>query len=171
MRNHQRRSALWPWPALAQALPWSFRPIFLTRRLITAPRFRLSHLFIVSTPPSRCRNTAPASSGAPSSMKPLLHPKSRFITELAFLHFLGAWRFLTPAPHRLSSDEVFWIACTRLVLHPSHVSRNAPLVLGGGVGESAPLKTSTRVRLSVQIFRERSLNAPWQFGPAWSPPQ
>ena len=29
-----------------------------------------------------------------------------------------------------------------------------PLFLGGGVGETAPLKTSTSVRLSVQIVRE-----------------
>ena len=39
MRFHQRRPALRPWPALAQVLPCSFRPVCLTRLLITVPRF------------------------------------------------------------------------------------------------------------------------------------
>ena len=57
--------SIWPWTAFAQVLLWSFRPIFLTRRLITAPRLWLSHL--VSSPLSRCQNTALASSRAPKT--------------------------------------------------------------------------------------------------------
>ena len=115
-----------------QVLPWSCRPVFLTRLQITAPRFGLSPL--VSTPPSHCQNTAPASSGARlHSMTPLVQPKSRFTAELAFLHLLDGWRFLTLAPHRLSFEEMFWVACSRLVRHASRASRNAPLVLGGGL--------------------------------------
>ena len=96
--------------AVARACPSRPRTCFTcfsdAPRLIIAPRFWLSHL--VSTPPSRCQNTAPASSGAPlPSMTPLVQPKPRFTAELAFLHPLVAWRFLALAPHRLWSDEMF----------------------------------------------------------------
>ena len=120
LRNHQRRLALRPWPARAQVVSWSFRPVFQTHPLITAPRFWLS-------PPV----SIPASSGIPFlSTTPLLQPKSRFTAELAFLHLMVLWRFSTLAPHRLSLDEMFWIACFRLVRHPPRASRNAPLVHG-----------------------------------------
>ena len=114
MRLHQCRPALFPWPALAQVLPCKFRTIFLMRRLITTPRVWLLHL--VSNRPLRCHNPAPASSGAPlPSMTPQKVPKPSFTVELAFLHLLVEWRFLTQAPHMLSSDVMFSIACTRLV--------------------------------------------------------
>ena len=64
-----------------------------------------------------------------------------FTTKIAIHSGAGVlaptWRFLTLAPHRLSSDEMFRIACTRLVRHPSRVSRNAP-VLGGGLANRPP---------------------------------
>ena len=57
MRFLQRRPTLWPWPAHAQVLPWSFRPVFLTRLLTTVLRFWLPHL--ISTLLSRCVRTRP----------------------------------------------------------------------------------------------------------------
>ena len=121
--------------------PLEVSTFFLTHRLIIAPRFWLSHL--VSTPPSRCQNTAAASSGAPLlSMAPLLQQQQK--AELAFFHVLVAWRFLTLALHRRPFDEMSWIACSRLVRHPSRASKNAPLVLGGGMA-NPPLGRLRRV--------------------------
>ena len=127
MRFHQRRPALLPWPTPAQVLLWSFRHAFLTRLLTTVPRFWLSYLV---RPLPRAVRTRPPSSGAPlSSMTPLLQPKSRFPAELALSHLLVVWIFSTLAPHRLSSDEMFWITCSRLLRHPSRARRNAPPAL------------------------------------------
>ena len=112
--------------------PLEFSTFFSDAPADHSPEVLLSPL--VSTPPSRCQNTAPASSGAilPSTT-PLLQTTSRFtfIAKLAFLQLLVAWRFLTLAPHRLSFDEMFWIACVRLMRYPSRTSRNAPSFLGG----------------------------------------
>ena len=41
----------------------------------------------------------------------------------------------------------------------------------GGFGESAPLQTSTSVRLSVQFFRATAPTCSLAHGPAWYPPR
>ena len=118
--------------APSQVFPWRFRPFRLTRWLIPTPRFWLSHL--VSTPPSRCQNTVPASSTTPLLlMTPLRQPTSRFTADLAFLHLLVAWRFLILAPHRLLSDEIFSLACSIGCCGIHHVREEMyPSCLGGG---------------------------------------
>lgn len=101
----QRRLALRLWPAHARVLLRSFQPVFLTRRRTTAPTFGLSRL--VSTPPSRCQNTAPASSVAPSrSTTLILARRSRITVELTLSHLLVAWRSSTLVPHRPSSGAM-----------------------------------------------------------------
>ena len=135
----QRRLARWRWPALAQALLRSFLPtrIFLTRQLITAPRSWPSHL--VLTPPSRCQNKAPASSGAPlPSMTHILPPKSRFTVEPAPMHLLVASRFSTLAPHRPFSGAMYWIACSPLGRRHPRARRKAPRDLGEGLANGPP---------------------------------
>ena len=117
-----------------QVLFCNSRSVFLTRLLTTAPRLWLSHLLIVSTPPSRCQNTAPASTRAElPSTTPLLQRKSRLTGELALSHLLVASRSSTHTPHKLSSGETCYIACSQLVRHPSRASRKAPLGLGGAL--------------------------------------
>ena len=81
---------------------------------------------------------------------------SKRIRPLTALLRKGVKYVFTPAMEvivRQILDEMFWIACSQLVRHPSRASKNASLVFGG-FGESAPLQTSTSVRLSNQFFRE-----------------
>ena len=74
--------------------PSEYSTCFLTRHLATAPRFRLSRLM---TPPSRCQNTAPASSGVPFCSTLPLSPKSA-LTGHYFVDIL-------PQPDLLSVEE------------------------------------------------------------------
>ena len=101
----QRRLALGLWRVLAQVLFRSFRPVFLTHRQATAPRFLRLHL--VSTPPSRSQNTAPVSSAASlRSTTPWSPRRSRFTVDLTLSRLLVVWRSSTLVPHRPSSVEV-----------------------------------------------------------------
>ena len=99
-----------------------------------------------------------------------LPQRMRFTVELTPSRPMAAWRSLTLAPHRLSSDATYWIACSRWGQHPSRASRDALLVCGVVFGESTPLQTSKNIHLSVQ-FEPMSPRAPPLHGSALHPPQ
>ena len=152
MRFHQRRPALWPWPALAQVLPWRFRRFFLTCRLIAATRFWLSPR--VSTPPSRCQNTVPAPSGGPITLD-----DATFTTKIAVhsvagvLAPLGCVTLLdTGSPQTFIRRDVLDRMQSVGAAFIASEQKCAPRSWGGG-RESAPLKTSPGVRLIAQLFR------------------
>ena len=127
MRFPQRRLARGLWRALAQVLQRSFRPVFLMRWRLAAPRSWLSHL--ESSPPSRYQNVAPASSAVSLlSTTPLLPRRLPFTVELTPSGPMIAWRSLTLVPHRLSSDATYWIACSRSGRHPLRASGIVTLV-------------------------------------------
>ena len=75
----------------------------------------------------------------------------RFTVELTSSRPIVAWRSLRQVPHKRLSDATYWIACTRWGKHPLRERKCAPRFWGGS-GESAPLQTSTSIRLSVQFF-------------------
>ena len=75
----------------------------------------------------------------------------RFTVEFTPSRPIVAWRSLRRVPHKRLSDATYWIACTRWGQHPLRERTCAPRFWGGS-GESAPLQTSTSIRLSVLFF-------------------
>ena len=148
MRLPELRPALWLSPALAQVFLRNFRPVSLMRRRTTAPRSWLPRL--ESAPPPRYQNTVPTFltlDDAFFSTKIAVHSGANAVAPFVCVALLDTGSPQTSI-RRDVLDRMLSMGAASVAFERKYAPRSR-----AGFGESAPLQTSTSIRLSVQFFQ------------------